>query len=672
MLHRGAAHSFPTARNVPTACVWKGAAGQGALPASVARALHMTTATDQYLPIIDQHDAEAGGAIPPQIMTVYTYEAAMHLEISTRSTSDARGFVSATCTTDHASRPSGRLYMGLALLGETDAVFCYGRISGLDISTDCDFGESKEHWRRAGSGGHALIFARGPATARFVEIVSEIRVDLRTSGHEDLAAHASPNRVCLFEGLPPKKIEKNNSSALEICSEVTSVLTGRRRAEAAQTEGVRRYRAFAVSNIASTHVQGQGARSEEGLKRSDTVHHVGDGRRVGYLTGVALWITALVCSSYVIGGGICNRRLSTPLRYLAQRPCWEARFSGRRGLARPALRLVSGFQLLARRRGTPGSGSRSPEASFSMSEAVAPSAPTDATMSVAKSGKRYSETVSSFHIFELPESSRKSALAPLFQQDISFPMSGPFFIEGDTAEDANQLMLRMTRAATAFTLLIDVDCTGPAATAMERLLLKRQQILAAVQGIDGANGRSVKAGASPTIFSSLTVDSDGRPAASGTNLASFHLKLQTLNFPSAPLWQESLEVLRKSNLLLVTDDVTRKGAWPTYGGEAPKRRILLPALSPDVSNIAAAACTSILVISEVVRAALDYRKVAHSEVVLARMPLNDAEGCILICLNPVLMSYLLLTCEQLSTWGVQSFTTELQLIRKGVSHGRKL
>jgi hypothetical protein len=233
-----------------------------------------------------------------------------------------------------------------------------------------------------------------------------------------------------------------------------------------------------------------------------------------------------------------------------------------------------------------------------MSEAVAPSAPTDATMLVATSGKRYSETVSSFHIFELPESSRKSSLAPLFQQDISFPMSGPFFIKGDTADDANQLMLRMTRAATAFTLLIDVDCTGPAATAMERLLLKRQQILSAVQGIDGANGRSVKAGASPTIFSSLTVDSDGRPAASGTNLASFHLKLQTLNFPSAPLWQESLEVLRKSNLLLVTDDVTRKGAWPTYGG------------------------TSILVISEVVRAALDYRKVAHSEVVLARMPLN--------------------------------------------------
>ena len=109
-------------------------------------------------------------------------------------------------------------------------------------------------------------------------------------------------------------------------------------------------------------------------------------------------------------------------------------------------------------------------------------------------------------------------------------------------------MLRMTRAATAFTLLIDVGCTGPAATAMERLLLKRQQILSAAQGIDGANGRSVKAGASPTIFSSLTVDSDGRPAASGTNLAGFHLKLQTLNFPSAPLWQESLEVLRKSNL----------------------------------------------------------------------------------------------------------------------------
>ena len=338
----------------------------------------------------------------------------MHLEISTRSISDAKGFVSAICKTDHASRPAGRLYMGLALLGETDAVFCYGRISGLDISTDCDFGESKEHWQRAGSGGYALIFVRRPATARFVEIVAVIRVDLGTSGHDDLAAHASPNRVCLPFGCTPKEKQINNSSAEETLLSTVG-LTGREREEAVRAEGVRRYRAFAVINIASTHVQGQGARSEEGLNRSDTVHHAGDGRRVGYLTGVALWITALVCSSYAIGGGICNRCLSTLLRPLAQRPCWEARFSGRRGLARPALCLVSGFQLLARRRGTPGSGSRSSEAFFSMSEAVAPSAPTDATMSVAKSGKRYSETVSSFHIFELPESSRKSALAPLFQ-----------------------------------------------------------------------------------------------------------------------------------------------------------------------------------------------------------------------------------------------------------------
>ena len=133
----------------------------------------------------------------------------------------------------------------------------------------------------------------------------------------------------------------------------------------------------------------------------------------------------------------------------------------------------------------------------------------DDEMLAAKSGKRYSATVASFHFLDLPESVRTSKLAPLFKDEISWPMSGPFFIQGDSDADASQLSLRMTRVATPFTLLIDVGCTGAATSAMERLLLRRQSILSALQGIDGADGRSVKAGASPTIFSSLTVDKDG-------------------------------------------------------------------------------------------------------------------------------------------------------------------
>ena len=327
----------------------------------------------------------------------------MHLEISTRSISDAKGFVSAICKTDHASRPAGRLYMGLALLGETDAVFCYGRISGLDISTDCDFGESKEHWQRAGSGGYALIFVRRPATARFVEIVAVIRVDLGTSGHDDLAAHASPNRVGLFEGLPPKKIEKNNSSALEICSEVTSVLTGRGRGEA-HPEGVRRCCSVAHLWLANTHVQEQRFYGTGDVGRTDTTQQARTGRRIEGLSQSVAEITSLVCSWTSHGVWTRISCLPLPPHRRLQLPCWEAQFSGRWSFASPALCWDSDDHRLASTRGTPGFNARLKAALLKMAtiEATSPSA-SDAEMQTAETGKRYSETVASFHILDLPE-----------------------------------------------------------------------------------------------------------------------------------------------------------------------------------------------------------------------------------------------------------------------------
>ena len=192
-------------------------------------------------------------------------------------------------------------------------------------------------------------------------------------------------------------------------------------------------------------------------------------------------------------------------------------------------------------------------------------APPDDDMPAAKSGRVYSDKVVSFYRLDLPESARQSTLDACFDQDVSWLMSGPCFIRGNTDADASQLSLRMTRVATSLTLLIDVGCTGAASTAMERLLQRRQLIFTALQGIDGADGGSAKAGASPTIFSSLTVDKDGQVAASGTNRASFHLKLLTPGFSSASLWRQSVGVLRQSKHLLFTDSVIREGTWPVFG-----------------------------------------------------------------------------------------------------------
>ena len=454
---------------------------------------------------------------------IYTYGAALQPEISTRSISEDEGFATAIGKPDHVGRLSGRRPMGLALLGEMDAVSYHGRISGLGLLTDCDFGESTGKWQQAGDGGYSLIFVLRPATTRSEGTVATTNVDLQTFGQDGPAAHGRLNRVCLFSGRSPKENEiKNSTSAKTLSSPIES--TGRGREEAVWAEGVWRYCAFVVIKFTNSHVQDQRAHGSKGLRRTDIVHHVEDGRRTGCFPRVGFGITEFVCSSYVIVFGIHNSRLLTPLHCAAQFPCWEARFSGWRGLARPASCLVSGCHWLARKRGTPGSISPQLVSPVSMEATASTSAATaDATMAAATTGKRYSDTVSSFHLFDLPEWARTSALAPLFMQEASFPMSGPFFIRGVTEEDAKLLTLRMTRAATPFTLLVDVGCKGPAATAMDRLLLQRQEIILALQGIDGANGRSVKAGASPSIFSSLTVDKDGRAAESGTNLASFHL-----------------------------------------------------------------------------------------------------------------------------------------------------
>jgi hypothetical protein len=119
---------------------------------------------------------------------------------------------------------------------------------------------------------------------------------------------------------------------------------------------------------------------------------------------------------------------------------------------------------------------------FNMATGGLTAAPlTDDEMPAAKSGKLYSATVASFHLLDLPESARSSKLAPFFQDDVSWPMSGSFFTRGDTDADASQLSLRTTRVATTFPLLIGVGCTGAATMVMERLLQRRRLILTATR-----------------------------------------------------------------------------------------------------------------------------------------------------------------------------------------------
>ena len=57
--------------------------------------------------------------------------------------------------------------------------------------------------------------------------------------------------------------------------------------------------------------------------------------------------------------------------------------------------------------------------------------------------------------------------------DVSWPMCGPCYIRGNTVADATQLRLRVSRAATQLDLYADINCKGPALTAMERLLRER-------------------------------------------------------------------------------------------------------------------------------------------------------------------------------------------------------
>ena len=68
MLHLGATCSSPQCPNSSSSVCMGGGHGQCGLPASVVRALHMTTATEHNLPNAQhsQHSFEAGGLIPPR------------------------------------------------------------------------------------------------------------------------------------------------------------------------------------------------------------------------------------------------------------------------------------------------------------------------------------------------------------------------------------------------------------------------------------------------------------------------------------------------------------------------------------------------------------------------------------------------------------------------------
>ena len=478
MLHRGAARSFPIARNVPTACVWEGAAGQGALPASVVRALHMTTATEHRLPHV-QHTAEAGGIIPPRFMTIMTIyaRAAVSLPgIATRLISDDGGFATDLGKTDHAGRPSGQLHTGLALLGETDEGPCHRRISGSSLLTKYDFGESPERWTQSYSGDFALIFVLILATARPIEIATLSAVDLRTFDQDAPAGHGGPNRVCLFAGTTPKENQEKNFST-ETLLEIGTI-----RAGTSRKEGVWRCCLYPLNEPANAHVQAHRPHGNEAMSRHDRVRHTGTGRRAGGLFQSAAWISTLACSSNANGGGTRTRRLLLSLCSPVLFPCWEASLSGWRRFARPASCCVSCFHRFAWARGTPGSGTPSPKVLFNMATGGLTAAPlADDEMPAVKSGKLYSATVASFHLLDLPESARSSKLAPFFQDDVSWPMSGSFFTRGDTDADASQLSLRTTRVATTFPLLIGVGCTGAATMVMERLLQRRRLILTATR-----------------------------------------------------------------------------------------------------------------------------------------------------------------------------------------------
>ena len=149
------------------------------------------------------------------------------------------------------------------------------------------------------------------------------------------------------------------------------------------------------------------------------------GRRVGGLFQFASWISTTVCSSNANGGGTRTRRLLLSLCSPVQFPCWEASLSGWRRFASPASCCVSGFQRFAWVSGTPGSGTPSPKVLFNMATGGLTAAPlADDEMPAAKSGRRYSATVASFHFLDLQESVRTSKLAPLFKDEISWPTSG--------------------------------------------------------------------------------------------------------------------------------------------------------------------------------------------------------------------------------------------------------
>jgi hypothetical protein len=218
---------------------------------------------------------------------------------------------------------------------------------------------------------------------------------------------------------------------------------------------------------------------------------------------------------------------------------------------------------------------------------------------------------------------------------------------------------------------------APAATAKQCLGALNSTLItalaAALQDIDGSDGRTCKVGASVTELMCVTVDKDGMPAAEGASLAIYRLKLKGETYRSCELVQASLRVLQQSGptRTLLCCDKTVRGTWPrhnTASGMNLLQRLLVPSTRSDqmVPVHVLRSEESVTVMREKLVAPLHKLGLTVDKaVVLYKDVLPGLKiGCTAFIFNVNVVSYILLLAEPgLGSIGKMLFQSQMGLIR---------
>jgi hypothetical protein len=272
--------------------------------------------------------------------------------------------------------------------------------------------------------------------------------------------------------------------------------------------------------------------------------------------------------------------------------------------------------------------------------------------------------VVSFVPTELTAYARDEVITRLLPEGagVTHPLCGPIFYSGQSTMAPQLLHMYCQRSSSNFKLLV----TQAPRSGDDQLIIsmgaRHSAIISASMGIDNALGESTKVGPAGR-YQEFKVDRNGRTCREGTSIFLFHLQLKHEGLGTAPLIQESLQLISKAgNQLLPTDSLVIQ-QWQRIGD---MRRLVIPAAVDSAVSFQLMYSRQPLheARAEVEAALTVIGMASRPDLVMFRDTYEDVDVVVLFTLNTKLLAFLLASCPNFGSVGSTVLRPGFSLIRE--------